>query len=49
MIRRELPQTSIVSIGHRSTLRALHDGLVAMEKNADGTFSPKAKAMAEAG
>ena len=48
MIRRELPQTSIVSIGHRSTLRALHDGLVAMEKNADGTFSPKAKAMAEA-
>lgn len=49
MIRRELPQTSIVSIGHRSTLRALHDGLVAMEKNADGTFSPKAKAMAEVG
>lgn len=48
MIRRELPQTSIVSIGHRSTLRALHDGLVAMETNADGTFSPKAKAMAEA-
>ncbi|CAD5299793.1 putative ATP-binding cassette transporter [Bosea sp. 62] len=48
MIRRELPQTSIVSIGHRSTLRALHDGLVAMEKNADGTFSPKAKVMAEA-
>lgn len=49
MIRRELPQTSIVSIGHRSTLRALHDGLVAMEKNADGTFSPKAKATAEVG
>jgi len=49
VIRRELPQTSIVSIGHRSTLRALHDGLVAMEKNADGTFTPKAKAMAEAG
>ncbi|CAN7647393.1 ABC transporter ATP-binding protein/permease [Bosea sp. LjRoot90] len=49
VIRRELPQTSVVSIGHRSTLRAMHDGLVAMEKNADGTFSPKAKAMAEAG
>jgi len=49
VIRRELPQTSIVSIGHRSTLRALHDGLVTMEKNADGTFTPKAKAMAEAG
>jgi len=49
VIRRELPQTSIVSIGHRSTLRALHDGLVTMEKNTDGTFSPKAKAMAEVG
>ena len=49
VIRRELPATSIVSIGHRSTLREMHDGLVAMEKNADGTFSPKAKAMAEAG
>ncbi|KRE23716.1 ABC transporter [Bosea sp. Root483D1] len=49
VIRRELPQTSIVSIGHRSTLRAMHDELVTMEKNPDGTFSPKAKAMAEAG
>lgn len=49
VIRRELPQTSIVSIGHRSTLRAMHDELIAMEKNVDGTFSPKAKAMAEAG
>jgi putative ATP-binding cassette transporter len=49
VIRREMPQTSIVSIGHRSTLRAMHDELIAMEKNADGTFSPKAKAMTEAG
>jgi vitamin B12/bleomycin/antimicrobial peptide transport system ATP-binding/permease protein len=49
VIRRELPQASIVSIGHRSTLRAMHDALVTMEKNADGTFSPKAKAMAEVG
>jgi len=49
VIRREMPQTSIVSIGHRSTLRAMHDALIAMEKNADGTFSPKAKAMTEAG
>jgi putative ATP-binding cassette transporter len=49
VIRHELPQTSIISIGHRSTLRDLHDQLIAMEKNADGTFSPKAKAMAEAG
>lgn len=49
VIRRELPGTSIVSIGHRSTLRAMHDDLIVMEKNADGTFSPKAKAMAAAG
>jgi putative ATP-binding cassette transporter len=49
VIRRELPQASIVSIGHRSTLRAMHDELIAMEKNADGTFSPKAKAMEAAG
>lgn len=49
VIRRELPQASIVSIGHRSTLRAMHDELIAMEKNADGTFSPKTKAMEEAG
>jgi putative ATP-binding cassette transporter len=49
VIRRELPQTSIISIGHRSTLRDMHDQLVTMEQNADGTFSPKAKAMAAAG
>ncbi|WP_186417898.1 ABC transporter ATP-binding protein/permease [Bosea sp. CS1GBMeth4] len=49
VIRRELPGTSIVSIGHRSTLRAMHDDLIVMEKNADGTFSPRAKAMTAAG
>lgn len=45
MIRRELPQTSVVSIGHRSTLREMHEELVTMERNADGTHSPRAKAM----
>lgn len=49
VIKRELPQTSVVSIGHRSTLREMHEELVVMEPNPDGTFSPKAKAMAEAG
>ncbi|AOO81097.1 ABC transporter ATP-binding protein/permease [Bosea vaviloviae] len=38
-----LPQTRIVSIGHRSTLRAMHDSIVIMQPNEDGTFSPKAE------
>ena len=48
LIRQELPQTSVVSIGHRSTLREMHDDLVVMETNGDGTFSPKARAMVKA-
>ncbi|WP_377846563.1 ABC transporter ATP-binding protein/permease [Bosea sp. UC22_33] len=39
-IDRELPHTRIVSIGHRATLRAMHDAIVTMEPNADGTFTP---------
>lgn len=39
-VDRELPETRIVSIGHRNTLRAMHDALVTMEANADGTFTP---------
>jgi putative ATP-binding cassette transporter len=42
LIRQELPETTVVSIGHRSTLREMHDGIVAMEANGDGTFTPKA-------
>lgn len=42
LIRAELPQTTVVSIGHRSTLREMHDGIVAMEPNGDGTFTPRA-------
>ncbi|WP_332696978.1 ABC transporter ATP-binding protein/permease [Bosea sp. (in: a-proteobacteria)] len=49
VIRRELPQTSVVSIGHRSTLREMHEELIAMERNADGTHSPRMKAMEPAG
>lgn len=48
LIREELPETSVVSIGHRSTLREMHDAIVTMEPNGDGTFTPRptAKAMA---
>jgi putative ATP-binding cassette transporter len=47
-IDKALPETRIVSIGHRSTLRAMHDALVVMEPNGDGTFSPKARQLADA-
>jgi putative ATP-binding cassette transporter len=36
-----LPDTRVISIGHRSTLREMHDAVVRMEPNEDGTFSPK--------
>jgi putative ATP-binding cassette transporter len=39
-IESSLPQTRIVSIGHRSTLREMHDAIVVMQPNEDGTFSP---------
>lgn len=39
-IDKELPETRIVSIGHRATLREMHDAIVTMEPNADGTFTP---------
>ncbi|POR45652.1 ABC transporter ATP-binding protein/permease [Bosea psychrotolerans] len=42
-IEQALPQTKIVSIGHRSTLRAMHDSIVIMQPNEDGTFSPRAE------
>jgi vitamin B12/bleomycin/antimicrobial peptide transport system ATP-binding/permease protein len=45
-----LPQTRVVSIGHRSTLREMHDAVVTMEPNPDGTYTPRmaAKLPAEA-
>ncbi|SIQ03727.1 ABC transporter ATP-binding protein/permease [Bosea sp. TND4EK4] len=46
LIRQELPLTTVVSIGHRSTLREMHDDIIAMEPNGDGTFTPKAMAKA---
>ncbi|MCX7899664.1 MAG: ABC transporter ATP-binding protein/permease, partial [Methylocystis sp.] len=46
MLRKRLPATTIVSIGHRSTLHAFHERRLEMEPDADGTFSPREKALA---
>jgi putative ATP-binding cassette transporter len=35
-----LPGTTVVSIGHRSTLAAFHQRRIVMEKNADGAYTP---------
>lgn len=43
LIDEELPETKIVSIGHRSTLRTMHDTVVMMAPNEDGTYSPTAE------
>jgi putative ATP-binding cassette transporter len=40
MLRRELPHTTIVSIGHRGTLIALHRRHLRMERGSDGIFVP---------
>ncbi len=40
MLNRELPQTTIVSIGHRGTLIALHRRHIKMERRSDGIFVP---------
>ena len=41
MLRHELPGTTIVSIGHRSTLGALHERRMVMQAGGDGTFAPQ--------
>lgn len=40
MLRERLPGTTIVSIGHRSTLHALHDKRIDMKPANDGRFTP---------
>ena len=35
-----LPETAIISIGHRSTLNQFHTRQVAMDRGADGLFRP---------
>jgi vitamin B12/bleomycin/antimicrobial peptide transport system ATP-binding/permease protein len=41
MLRERLPGTTIVSIGHRSTLNALHDRRVEMQPGEGGLFTPR--------
>jgi putative ATP-binding cassette transporter len=40
IIRTALPDTTLVSIGHRSTLAAFHDRRIDMRKQEDGLFAP---------
>ncbi|WP_400766311.1 ABC transporter ATP-binding protein/permease [Methylosinus sporium] len=46
MLRERLPNTTIVSIGHRSSLLAFHQRHIAMEQEADGTFAPREAVLA---
>jgi putative ATP-binding cassette transporter len=43
MLSERLPNTTVVSIGHRSSLHAFHERHIAMEKTADGMFAPRDK------
>ncbi|MCB8820450.1 ABC transporter ATP-binding protein/permease [Microvirga rosea] len=47
MLKTKLPQATIVSIGHRSTLAAFHDRRVDMQKQDDGLFAPVEKRQPE--
>jgi putative ATP-binding cassette transporter len=40
VLKERLPDTTIVSIGHRSTLAAFHDRRIDMRKADDGLFAP---------
>ncbi len=46
MLAERLPTTTIVSIGHRTTLQAFHQRHLVLEPGAHGLFSPKEKAFA---
>jgi vitamin B12/bleomycin/antimicrobial peptide transport system ATP-binding/permease protein len=50
MLASAMPRTTIVSIGHRSTLRALHDRVITMEPTGtDRLFTPLDRAKTAAG
>jgi putative ATP-binding cassette transporter len=40
LLRERLPDTTLVSIGHRTTLLGFHDRRVEMQPGADGAFTP---------
>jgi putative ATP-binding cassette transporter len=46
MLRERLPKTTIVSIGHRSTLLEYHDRHIEMAPAASGLFAPLDKVIA---
>ncbi len=48
MLKEELPDTTIVSIGHRSTLLDLHDERIELQPEDDGMFRPVRMADAKA-
>ena len=41
MLEEQLPKTTIVSIGHRSALKAMHERRAELEPGQDGHFAPK--------
>lgn len=41
MLKERLPDTTIVSIGHRSTLKSMHDQRADMIPSSDGVFTPQ--------
>ena len=47
-LRDALPNTTLVSIGHRSTLHDLHDSRIDMRRGGDGSFTPMAVGTAAA-
>jgi putative ATP-binding cassette transporter len=47
-LRTALPATTLVSIGHRSSLLAIHDRRLDLIRSADGTFSPSEATLAPA-
>ena len=46
MLHERLPKTTIVSIGHRSTLYAFHERVIAMEPASDGAYAPRDRVLA---
>ena len=45
MLRERLPNTTLVSIGHRGTLRPLHKRHLVMEPEPEGVFAPRVEAL----
>lgn len=48
VLRERLPDTTLVSIGHRSTLHAFHDRRIEMRPGEGGLFNPVAARLSEA-